>query len=80
MAVAKEANEEAVNKDFLSDDHAGDFSDERFHPLAVVLDMLGELGCIDTHGMFCWVFKTGRRVIRSILGESPFGFWIRDIC
>jgi hypothetical protein len=51
MAVAKEADEQAVNEDFLSDDHAGDFIDEGFHPLAVVLDMLGELGGVDTHGM-----------------------------
>jgi hypothetical protein len=40
-----------VDEDFLADNHAGDFVDEGFHPLAVVLDMLGELGCVDTHGM-----------------------------
>jgi hypothetical protein len=51
MAVAKEADEQAVDEDFLTDDHAGDFVDEGFHPLAVVLDMLGELGGVDTHGM-----------------------------
>jgi hypothetical protein len=51
MAVAKEADEQAVDEEFLPDDHAGDFIDEGFHPLAVVLDMLGELGGVDTHGM-----------------------------
>ena len=51
MAVAKEADEQAVDEDFLPDDHAGDFIDEGFHPLAVVLDMLGELGGVDTHEM-----------------------------
>jgi hypothetical protein len=51
MAVAKEADEQAVDEDFLPHDHAGDFIDEGFHPLAVVLDMLGELGGVDTHEM-----------------------------
>ncbi len=51
MAVAKEADEQAVDEHFLPDNYAGDFIDEGFHPLAVVLDMLGEFGCVDTHGM-----------------------------
>jgi hypothetical protein len=51
MAIAKKADEQPVDEDFLSHDNAGDFIDEGFHPLAVVLDMLGELGGVDTHGM-----------------------------
>jgi hypothetical protein len=70
MSIAKKADEQAMDEDFLSDDHAGDFLNEGFHPHAVFLDMLGKLGCVDTHECSLVNFETGWLEIRSISGES----------
>jgi hypothetical protein len=64
MAIAKKADEQAVDEDFLPDNHAGDLIDERFHPLAVVLNMLGKLGGVDTHGVLAaWLVGFLRQVV-----------------
>jgi hypothetical protein len=51
MAIAKEADEEAVDENFLAHDDAGDLVDEWFHPVSVFLDLPGEFGSVDAHGM-----------------------------
>jgi hypothetical protein len=41
MAVGKQADEEAVDQDFLPHHDAGDFVDKWLDPLAVFLNLLG---------------------------------------